>query len=196
MMERIAEKGWAVEPEFLSGDDARALVSECREAWEVGAFRRAGVGRGAGLAIREDVRRDHVMWIEPGLATAAQAAWLNRLEELRLALNQGLFLGLFDYEGHFAVYPPGAFYRAHLDRHRQTEDRIVTVILYLNEDWQPGDGGELRLWTTPGEKDGPFELIEPRFGTVVAFLAGEHWHEVLPARRERLSVTGWFRGRS
>ncbi len=192
----IAEKGWFVEPGFLTGDEARALVVECREAWEVGAFRQAGVGRGTGLSIREDIRRDHVMWIEPDVITAAQAAWLKRLEELRLALNQSLFLGLFGYEGHFAVYPPGAFYKAHLDRHRQTQDRLVTVILYLNEHWQPGDGGELRLWTTPGEKDGPFEIIEPRFGTLVAFLAGDHWHEVLPAHRERLSVTGWFRCRA
>ena len=191
----IAEKGWAVEPGFLTGDAARALTLECREAWDVGAFRQAGVGRGERLAIREDIRRDHVMWIENDILTPAQAAWLKRLEELRLALNQNLFLGLFDYEGHFAVYPAGAFYKPHLDRHQQTQDRLVTVILYLNEHWLPGDGGELRLWTTPGEKDGPYEIIEPRFGTVVAFLAGDHWHEVLPAHRERRSVTGWLRQR-
>lgn len=192
----ISERGWTVETNFLTGDEARSLVSECRDAWEVGAFRQAGVGRGTSLTIREDIRRDHVLWIEKDVITASQAAWLRQLEELRMALNQRLFLGLFDYEGHFAIYPPGGFYKPHLDRHRQTQDRLITVILYLNEDWQPGDGGELRLWTTPGETEGPMELIQPRFGTLVAFLAGDHWHEVLPAHRERLSITGWFRQRA
>ena len=61
------------------------------------------------------------------------------------------------------------------------------------EDWQPGDGGELKLWTKPGEKEGPFALIEPRIGTLVCFLAGDYWHEVMPARKTRMSITGWFR---
>lgn len=94
------------------------------------------------------------------------------------------------------MYPPGAFYKAHLDRHRETMDRVVTVILYLNEDWTPGDGGELKLWTTPGLREGQKVTLEPRLGTLVIFLVGDHWHEVLPARRERKSLTGWFRVRN
>lgn len=191
----IEKRGWAVAPGFLSADEAVALAEESRSAWETGDFHRAGTGRGEGLAIREDIRRDHVLWLKPGEATPRQQAYLNRLEELRLELNRRFFLGLFDFEGHFAVYPEGAFYKAHLDRHRNSEERIVTVILYLNAGWQPGDGGELKLWTTPGEADGPFEVIEPRLGTLVCFLAGDHWHEVLPAGRTRMSVTGWFRQR-
>ena len=96
---------------------------------------------------------------------------------------------------HFAIYPEGAFYKAHLDRHAGTTDRLVTVILYLNPDWQAGDGGELKLWTTVGEKSGEFELIEPRMGTLVCFMAGDFWHEVMPAKKTRMSITGWFRQR-
>lgn len=65
----------------------------------------------------------------------------------------------------------GAFCLAHPDCDVKTRDRLV--ILDLNESWQPGDGGELRLWTTPGDNTGLFELMEPRFGTLVAFLAGD-----------------------
>ncbi|WP_206170814.1 2OG-Fe(II) oxygenase [Phragmitibacter flavus] len=144
----------------------------------------------------EEVRRDHVMWLQNGETTAAQRAYLMLLESLRLAINQQLFLGLFDFEGHFAVYPEGGFYKAHLDRHRESGDRIVSVILYLNADWKPGDGGELKLWTKPADKDGAFELVEPRLGTLVCFMAGDHWHEVLPACKTRRSITGWFRIRS
>jgi SM-20-related protein len=183
-------------PGFLEEEIAANLSRESLGAWEEGEFRRAGVGRGAGLVIREDVRTDHVMWLREGEMTPCQRAYLERLDDLRVALNRSLFLGLMDFEGHFAVYPEGGFYKPHLDRHRESADRIVSVILYLNPAWQPGDGGELRIWTTPGDKQGEFILVEPRMGTMVCFLAGDFWHEVLPARKTRASITGWFRGTS
>jgi len=37
--------------------------------------------------------------------------------------------------------------------------------------------------------------ISPEGGTLVAFLSGRFEHEVLPATRERYSLTGWFRRR-
>jgi SM-20-related protein len=141
------------------------------------------------------IRRDEVMWIEPGEASAHQSLYLASLEILRLSMNERFFLGLFNYEGHFSIYPPGAFYKAHLDRHAGTRDRIVTVILYLNEEWKTGDGGELKLWTSADGRDGCYEIIEPRMGTMVCFMAEDFWHEVLPATRQRASITGWFRQR-
>jgi SM-20-related protein len=194
LVEAIRETGWCVWPGFLEEGLAEDLSRESLWAWEEGSFRRAGVGRGDKLAIREDVRTDHVMWLRDRETTPYQRAYLEALDEIRVALNQGLFLGLADYEGYFAVYPPGGFYKPHIDRHRDTRDRIVSVILYLNPTWQPGDGGELRIWTTPGEKEGDTITVEPRMGTLVCFLSADFWHEVLPARKTRVSVTGWFRG--
>lgn len=193
LVERLAQRGWAVWDDFLPEGQWRALREESRAAWDGGNFRRAGVGRGANLTVREDLRRDHVLWLREGEMTPMQEGWLERLEQLRRTLNERLFLGLFEYEGHFAVYPPGAFYKAHLDRHQQTQDRVVTVILYLNEEWVEADGGALRLWTTPGAREGPEERIVPLGNRLVCFLSGDYWHEVLPARRERMSITGWFR---
>jgi len=179
----------------VSRDDSLRLKNECETAWEKGDFRKAGVGRGRDLQIREEIRGDQVMWLEPGAFSAEQEVYLATLEELRLSLNQRFFLGLLEFEGHFAIYPEGAFYKPHLDRHSGTSDRIVTVILYLNPDWQPGDGGELKIWTTAGDKHGEFTLIEPRMGTLVCFMAADFWHEVLPANKTRMSITGWFRCR-
>jgi SM-20-related protein len=186
--------GWAAMPGCIGREDSLRLMHECEDACENGDFRRAGVGRGSDLQVREDIRRDQVMWLRPGDASVEQGIYLAWLETLRLALNRRFFLGLFEFEGHFAIFPEGAFYKPHLDRHAGTNDRIVTAILYLNPDWQSGDGGELKLWTTSGENAGAFELIEPRMGTLVCFLAGDFWHEVLPARKSRMSITGWFRG--
>lgn len=193
LLDALAEPGWIAAPGFLAETPARELAAECSALWEAGDFKRAGVGRGTGLAIREDVRRDHVLWMDRGTAGPSQTAWLDVVEDLRVAMNRGLYLGLSEFEGHFALYPEGGFYKAHLDRHENTRERIITAILYLNDGWQPGDGGELKLWTTPGEKEGPFEIIEPRLGTLVLFRAGDFWHEVLPANRQRMSITGWFR---
>jgi SM-20-related protein len=187
--------GWAAVPGCIGAGDSLRLRNECETACENGDFRRAGVGRGQDLQIREDIRGDQVMWLQPGDTSVEQGIYLAWLELLRLALNRRFFLGLFEFEGHFAIYPEGAFYKAHLDRHAGTNDRIVTAILYLNPDWQPGDGGELKLWTTAGEKADEFVLIEPRMGTLVCFMAGDFWHEVMPARKTRMSITGWFRQR-
>jgi len=193
LLDAIADPGWITMPGFLSDTMARSLASECAVRWDEGEFQRAGVGRGAGLAIREDIRRDHVLWLDRENAGRAQTAWLDTIDDLRVAMNRGLFLGLREYEGHFAIYPAGGFYKAHLDRHENTQARMITAILYLNDGWKPGDGGELKIWTTPGDKDGAFELVEPRLGTLVLFRAGDFWHEVLPANKTRMSITGWFR---
>lgn len=183
MLNALDQSGWASMPEYLGEADSLRLRGECEKACDLGEFKRAGVGRGANLRVREDIRRDHVLWLEPGAASVEQGVYLAKLELLRLALNQRFFLGLFTFEGHFAIYPEGAFYTAHLDRHAGTSDRVVTTILYLNPDWQPGDGGELKLWTTSGDKTGAFILIEPRLGTLVCFMAGDFWHEVLPTKK-------------
>jgi SM-20-related protein len=187
--------GWATMPGWVERGDSLRLMDECAAAREEGAFRRAGVGRGDSLAVRGEIRGDEVLWLRPGEFSVEQEIYLALLETLRLALNRRFFLGLFDFEGHFAVYPEGAFYKPHLDRHSGTDERVVTVILYLNPDWQPGDGGELKLWTTASGQEGGFTLIEPRLGTLVCFLAGDFWHEVLPAKKTRMSITGWFRQR-
>jgi SM-20-related protein len=148
MLNAIDQFGWASQPGCLNEADSFRLRVECCEASDRGEFKRAGVGRGLDLQVREEIRSDHVMWLQTDAASVEQLIYLAKLELLRLALNQRFFLGLFEYEGHFAIYPVGAFYKAHLDRHTGTSDRIVTTILYLNPNWQPGDGGELKLWTT------------------------------------------------
>lgn len=193
LLDSIERLGWGVTTVGIGEASSHRLMAECRDACANGEFRDAGIGQGNGMQVRSEIRSDQVLWLDPDSTSIEQTAYRSVLEVLRLALNQRLFLGLFDFEGHFAIYPEGAFYKPHLDRHAGTHSRILTVILYLNPDWHPGDGGELKLWTNSGEKTGTFELIEPRIGTMVCFLAGDFWHEVLPARKERMSITGWFR---
>ena len=68
------------------------------------------------------------------------------------------------------------------------------MVAYLNPDWSEEDGGELVLYPEKGEQG---ELrVTPAHGTFVLFLSEDFEHEVLPARRDRLSIAGWFRRNS
>jgi SM-20-related protein len=69
---------------------------------------------------------------------------------------------------------------------------LLSVVLYLNEGWQSQWGGRLRLWPDPDAQVVATE-VEPRAGTLVAFLSEKIPHEVLAATRERYSIAGWFR---
>lgn len=192
IIEGLATRGFAITEKFLDQKAATLLAKETSNDWIEGEFRRAGVGRGEELQVRDEVRRDHVRWLETDDATGAQILYLKKLDNLRQALNRQLFLGLQRYEGHFAVYPPDAFYKPHLDRPRGSEDRWITTILYLNPKWKEGDGGELKLQTEAHQRDGESLIVPPQLGTFVTFLAGDFWHEVLSSNTERLSITGWL----
>lgn len=191
LLDALAGPGWHVDPAFLDTDAVAALRAECLRAHAAGTFHAAGVGRGQ-ARVNAGIRGDQVLWLDPDSAGPAGMAILDRLEDLRRAVNRDLCLGLFDLELHFAHYPPGAGYQRHLDRFRDDDRRALTVILYLNEAWRPEHGGQLRFWP---EADGEPLDIEPRAGTLVTFLSDRFWHEVLPTRQARLSVTGWFRRR-
>lgn len=191
----IRDRGWAVVQDAFSPAETRALGEDLRANGRAGQLRPAGIGHGAERQLRADIRGDQILWLDPASASPPQRAYQERMEALRLAINRETYLGLFDLESHFAVYPPGSFYRRHLDRFRDDSARTVSCILYLNEEWQPQDGGQLRLYLDDAGTEAHLD-IEPVAGTLVVFLSGRFWHEVLPTRRERMSVTGWFRTRT
>lgn len=195
LAEAIAAEGWAVVPGFIESELISELRAECRRFAAEGALRAAAVGSGAGRRTRSDIRTDEIRWLEEADVTTAQRRCLARFEALRLELNRELQLGLFEFECHFSRYAPGAFYRKHLDQFRGDGRRRLSCALYLNENWVREDGGELRLHLDAGET-GKFEDVLPAGGTLVLFLSERFAHEVLPAKRERLSLAGWFRTRS
>lgn len=190
IVDDLAEQGWSLQPAFISQALTLELAQECRKRAAQGALLPASIGRGQALAVQEGIRGDHIQWLEPGQSQACDQ-YLSKLELLRVAINQGLYLGLEDYESHFALYPPGAFYKKHLDRFRDDDRRAVSVVLYLNQEWQAEEGGELRLHLPDGE----LRDVQPQAGVLAVFLSADMPHEVLPAQRERLSLTGWFRRR-
>ena len=159
-------------------------------ASERGEFSAARIGAVRTLARREDIRGDSICWLKEPLLPAERALW-QRLEALRLEINRRAFLGLFELEMHYACYAPGTGYARHVDQPSGRGQRRVTLVLYLNEHWDPSDGGQLRIF----DDDGRHCDVEPCGGRLVSFLAERREHAVLTARRERLSLTGWLRTR-
>lgn len=192
--DRIGSEGWVAIPSFISPALVSSLGEECARLAAQGSFHDAAIGSGAGRTIAGDVRADQILWLEPSGSSEAQRDCLERFEQMRLKLNRDLQLGLFEFECHFARYKPGAFYRKHLDQFSRDSRRRLSSILYLNQDWRDADGGELRLYLERNPVSGHVD-IRPDGGTLVLFLSEKFPHEVLPAKRERHSLTGWFKAR-
>jgi SM-20-related protein len=173
-------------------DDAllAELRARCLELNAAGDLRPAKVGRGANERLAPEVRGDFISWVQAPERDAEQRL-LAKLDDLRVDLNRALMAGLEDYQGHFAIYPRGASYARHFDRLVGSDVRAISAALYLNDGWLPEHGGHLRIYTGSGRS----EDVLPQGGRLVAFLSDRFEHEVLPATRERLSFTGWFRRR-
>lgn len=190
IIDDLVTHGWSQQPVFLPQTLTAELAQECRARSIAGELAPAAIGRGGGQIVNEGIRSDHILWLEAG-QSAAGDQYLALLNELRQALNRELFLGLEELECHFALYPPGGYYLRHLDRFRDDDCRTVTVVAYLNApDWLPKHGGALRLHLPDGPQD-----VVPLGGTLICFMSDRIEHEVLPATRPRLSLTGWFRRR-
>jgi len=186
----LVEHGWSQQNIFLSAELTLELAAECRALAASGALNPASVGRGTAQALWTEIRGDRILWLEAGQSPACDR-YLQLMENLRIALNRELFLGLDEYESHFAFYAPGASYQTHLDRFRDDDSRTVSAVIYLNHNWLPEQGGALRLHPQ-GESA---QDIAPLGSRLVLFLSADMLHEVLPATRDRLSLAGWFRRR-
>jgi len=185
----LGRDGWWSGDGLLTSTQIDALIDELAELRDADRLHRAGIGRDLHYQIDSDIRRDRIVWMTR--QRPVQADLLDSMERLRLALNQTLFLGLFEFEGHFAHYPPGGFYKRHFDSFRGAANRLVSIVIYLNRGWQDGDGGQLVLYSEDESRE--LGCVEPRAGTLALFLSEEIPHEVRPACRDRLSIAGWFR---
>ncbi|WP_232802306.1 2OG-Fe(II) oxygenase [Alloalcanivorax mobilis] len=181
---------FAVAPGYFPPHLIRALRREALLRDRRDEFQVAGIGRRQDHQHNRRVRRDRTRWLDG--STLAQCRLLEELEQLRLAVNRALFLGLFDLEAHFALYDPGAYYRRHLDAFNGNNGRVLSVVLYLNDRWQAEEGGRLRIWPDNNALH-PATEVMPSAGTLVCFLSDRIPHEVLEAHRQRISIAGWFR---
>ncbi|GFH56205.1 hypothetical protein CTEN210_12681 [Chaetoceros tenuissimus] len=110
-------------------------------------------------------------------------------------------LSMSSFNAKLAVTSPGgSVYPLHIDNPQglQANDiRKLTCIIYLNPDYETGDGGELRIVSAVDEKID----IPPDGGRMVLFWSDEIPHEVLPtapnadagdSSKDRYALTLWI----
>lgn len=187
--ESLTEDGYVICPHFISQEMLQALRDDLQERFEEGEFHKAGIGKGEVHQIIQEIRGDWVSWWEPAQLNPIQQEIHQMLSDLKVVFNRHLFLGINYIEMHYAVYPSGKFYQKHLDSFQGSNRRRISFVLYLNQDWQEGHGGELRLYLD----DSQIKDVKPEGGTLVCFVSSELYHEVLPTTQPRYSLTGWMR---
>lgn len=192
VIESLATAGWYVGRSIFSGRLTAMLSDRAAILVQSGALNVARIGRGDAAAANADVRRDATLWLADVPVHAAEREALAAVHALRTRLNETLYVGVREAELHFAHYEPGAFYRTHRDRFRDDNTRVVSLVFYLNCDWPDDAGGELVLYADD-DSGTVVTKVPPRAGTMACFLSDRFPHEVLPATRERYSLTGWLR---
>lgn len=193
--EQLFDRGWVVIPRAIPLDVLHALQLELQERDSAGDLYRAGIGRGSTHQVTRQVRGDRIAWLEPEWPAAA--AYLALMAQLQAYLNEMGFLGLADFEAHYAIYDPGSFYRPHTDQHIEVSvlgagRRIVSTVLYLNDVLWPSDGGGELVLYPPQQAT---VSVSPEGGSLVVFWSDTIVHEVLPAQHARRSIAGWMRTR-
>lgn len=184
-LERV---GYIVLDQPLVASLSTLLLARCQDA-DTQRFQAAQVGRGMARKQIGSLRGDVISWLDS--ANSTDCAYLAWMENLRIGLNAALFLGLFDYECHYAIYAAGAGYGKHSDVLAGKKNRILSTVFYLNENWRAADGGELLLFEPDGEN--LIATVNPSFGKMIIFLSESFPHEVLTAHQTRRSIAGWFR---
>lgn len=186
---QLAETGYCVLPQLLPLPLNHDLYRRVARLDDHNALTLAGIGREQAFQVNTQIRKDETRWLTD--EDPIDTAYLAAMSAFRLAMNERLFLGLFDYEAHYAHYAPGAFYKRHVDAFKGQSSRILTTVLYLNPAWQTQDGGQLVIYQP--DSDAIVTTVEPELGTFVVFLSDQFPHEVLACKQDRYSISGWFR---
>lgn len=188
----LAQNEWACSAKVFPLEFCHHLAERALLLQREGLFQAAAIGKGASKTHNPSIRGDVTLWIEEDTTLPLLIEWREQLELIRTQLNQSFYLGLKSFETHFAIYPPEAEYQKHIDNHHSTNARAITFILYLNEHWKKGDGGELSLFD-PHDSTKLLTQIEPHLGTLVLFRSEVFPHQVEKNFQQRLSLTGWLR---
>ena len=184
LIDALSHQGYFVWDDFLTHVEVVALRDCIPENWK-----KARIDRNDEVTRESSIRSDKIQWVHRDMGEPA-SQFLDKMEQIRLAANQAFFLGLFEYEAHFAKYEKGDFYKKHLDCFKGNENRRLTTVFYMNDEWSEEDAGELVIYDL---QDNHIATIPQKSGRLFVFLSEQFPHEVLPTNTERFSIADWFR---
>jgi len=181
----LVKNGYIIIEDAFNKELSQQLLQKAQKQQ---TYKPAGISASSATHIDKSRRRDKILWLDEDNGCVSD--YLHFAEGLREYLNRSLYLGLSYYEAHFARYEKGDFYEKHLDAFKNSKNRVVTTVYYLNNRWCKEDGGELLIYD---KEENIIKKVVPKSNTLVVFMSEEFPHEVLPARKERYSIAGWFR---
>lgn len=196
VIEDILIQKYSIVDDFFSMEEVAQLRNSLIAKYEEDQFKKAAIGNRLNALIVNAIRGDFILWMDEKSNDLLEQQFFLKINELATYLNRTCFMGIMFREFHYAIYPDGTFYKRHLDTFQNDDRRKLSMVCYLNEpDWIPEkDGGELVLYL-PTENGEEAKHISPLCGRVVIFESQDLEHEVKPAHRERLSITGWLKTR-
>lgn len=184
-MDELSSNDFVVIDKFVRQD----VYSDIRSSFlsHLPSFSKAGIGAMNDHMIRHDIRGDYTYWLNRQRDADLHFFW-SLIDESVHVFNRYCFLSLSGHEFHFANYPPGSSYEKHVDQFDNRGNRMITVIIYLNEGWKKGDGGELEIFLKNDESI----IVEPIEARCVMFKSAVVPHRVLHSNKNRYSLTGWL----
>jgi len=185
LVESLYDKGYAVVENFFDSKETNQLLEVLQKKETL--MKAAGIGKQQDHTLLKEIRGDKIHWLEKGDDPVLDNLFFKAMTTIRLAINRRCFLGLNNYEFHFAKYEPGTFYKRHKDIFTSDDARKISLIIYLNTHWQEGNGGELKIYDQAKEI-----TVKPKGGTVVLFESHIE-HEVMISHTNRYSITGWLK---
>ncbi|MCB0760545.1 MAG: 2OG-Fe(II) oxygenase [Flavobacteriales bacterium] len=183
-VEELAENDYVIIDDFLDEELFRKIMAHCSR--HLPDFTQAGIGSLGDFTIQEGIRGDRTYWLERSRDIDLRAFW-DLVDEAIHIMNRYCYLSISDSEFHLAHYPKGSFYDRHLDQFAGRNNRMISMVIYLNELWQPGDGGELEIF-----RDDDSVIVEPLAKRCALFKSADVPHQVLMAHKNRFSLTGWL----
>ena len=188
LIESFLENKVGISEHFLPATLTADLKANLLNLYADNKLRSAGTGNGTVAVQDKAMRGDLIFWLDRENNNPAENAFFDILDEFIKHLNSSCYTGITGYEFHYTLYEPGTFYKKHIDRFRNNPARQYSMIFYLNENWQQEDGGQLCIY-----HDEEVQEIFPENGKSVFFKSDQLEHEVSPAKKPRMSITGWLK---
>lgn len=135
---------------------------------------------------KTDIRGDRIRWITKDFF--AGYYYLQSINELAHLFNRALFAGIRHSEAHYACYPTGFGYKWHSDNPIGRDERVISAVFYLNDEWTDDDGGQLSIIDSHNNQ----HQLLPKANRLVIFDSNLQ-HQVEIAHRQRYSIATWLR---
>ena len=173
---------------FLSQTLADHLKENLKDLYAGKQLLPSGTGNETLITKNVQVRGDKIYWLDRKHNNLYENEFFDLMDHFVKYLNSTCYTGITGYEFHYTLYEKGSFYKKHLDQFKNNDSRQYSMIMYLNDNWQKKDGGELCI-----HHETHLQNISPDNGKSVFFKSNALEHEVLLTNEARMSITGWFK---